>query len=33
AIEPTRLQLQNAKTGEIILVDIAATEAPTAQPA
>ncbi|RMR77155.1 TIGR03749 family integrating conjugative element protein [Pseudomonas savastanoi] len=33
AIEPTRLQLQNAKTGEIILVDIAATEAPTDQPA
>ncbi|RMM87618.1 TIGR03749 family integrating conjugative element protein, partial [Pseudomonas savastanoi] len=33
AIEPTRLQLQNAKTGEIILVDIAATEPPTDQPA
>lgn len=33
AIEPTRLQLQNAKTGEIILVDIAATEAPKDQPA
>ncbi|MFA0941215.1 TIGR03749 family integrating conjugative element protein, partial [Pseudomonas tremae] len=33
AIEPTRLQLQNAKTGEIILVDIAATEAPMDQPA
>ncbi|UXZ97216.1 TIGR03749 family integrating conjugative element protein [Pseudomonas phytophila] len=33
AIEPTRLQLQNAKTGEIILVDIAATEAPHDQPA
>lgn len=27
AIEPTRLQLQNAKTGEIILIDIAATQA------
>lgn len=33
AIEPTRLQLQNAKTGEIILVDIAATEASKDQPA
>lgn len=33
AIEPTRLQLQNAKTGEIILVDIAATDAPKDQPA
>ncbi|RMV66999.1 TIGR03749 family integrating conjugative element protein [Pseudomonas caricapapayae] len=33
AIEPTRLQLQNAKTGEIILVDIAATEGPADQPA
>ncbi|MEQ4258587.1 TIGR03749 family integrating conjugative element protein [Pseudomonas syringae] len=31
AIEPTRLQLQNAKTGEIILVDIAATAASTDQ--
>uniref|UniRef100_UPI000F0792B8 TIGR03749 family integrating conjugative element protein n=1 Tax=Pseudomonas viridiflava TaxID=33069 RepID=UPI000F0792B8 len=33
AVEPTRLQLQNAKTGEIILVDIAATDAPKDQPA
>ena len=33
AIEPTRLQLQNAKTGEIILIDIAATDAPKDQPA
>ncbi len=32
SIEPTRLQLQNANTGEIILVDIAATEAPKDQP-
>jgi integrating conjugative element protein (TIGR03749 family) len=30
-IEPTRLQLQNVSTGELILIDIAATEAGNAQ--